>query len=257
MDEPAAASRPVTDALVGGVRLERAGPVGRIVLDRPRKRNALSTHLLALLGDRLDEVAADPDIRVVTVHGEGTVFCAGADTAEFSDSTAELIRGRWTRLGQNVFRSLAELPQTTIAVLAGGAFGGGLELAMHCDFRVASDGIRVGLPEATLGTAPGWSGLNRITEIAGISAARRLALTGQPVTAEQAAALGLLDVVSSDVHGAVDHLVADLLTTTPLAQSIIKRALISGTDPTSLVDSLAGAYLAAAGETSSTSRRTS
>lgn len=246
----------MTDDAGGGVRLERTGPVARIVLDRPRKRNALSTRMIRQLGERLDEVAADADVRVVTLYGEGPVFCAGADTGEFAGTTAELIRGRWTRLGQQVFRALAELPQTTIAVVTGGAFGGGLELAMHCDFRVVADDVRLGLPEATLGTTPGWSGLSRITEIAGVTTARRLALTGQPVTAAQAERLGLVDIVDADVQSAVDSLVADLLKTTPFAQSIIKRALISGTDSTTLIDSLAGAYLASAGETS-TSRRTS
>ncbi|CAN5517920.1 enoyl-CoA hydratase/isomerase family protein [soil metagenome] len=238
------------------VRLERSGPVGRIVLDRPHKRNALSTQLLTELGARLDEVSADPQLRVVTVHGAGPVFCAGADTGEFAGITAELVRGRWTRLGQQVFRSLAELPQTTVAVLAGSAFGGGLELAMHCDFRVAAGDAVMGLPEATLGTTPGWAGLTRITEIAGVAAARRLALTGRPVSAEEAFRLGIVDVVDNDVQGAVDSLVQSLLSTTPGAQSILKRVLASAApaDAANLIDSLAGAYLTASGETSSRRR---
>lgn len=246
----------MTDDGSGGVRLETSGPVGRIVLDRPGKRNALSTHLLTELGARLAEVAADPQLRVVTVHGAGPVFCAGADTVEFAGIDAELVRGRWTRLGQQVFRALAELPQTTVAVLAGSAFGGGLELAMHCDFRVAGDDVVVGLPEATLGTTPGWAGLTRITEIAGVAAARRLALTGQPVTAEEAFRLGIVDVVDTDTHDAVDSLVRSLLSTTPGAQSILKRVLASAApaDAANLIDSLAGAYLAASGETNSRRR---
>jgi enoyl-CoA hydratase/carnithine racemase len=240
----------VTD---GAVRLEVSGVVARIVLDRPHKRNALSTRLLTELRNRLDDVAAEPDVRVVTLNGAGPVFCAGADTVEFADLTAELVRGRWTRLGQQVFRSLAELPQTTIAVLAGSAFGGGLELAMHCDFRVAADTTVLALPEATLGTTPGWSGLGKITEIAGLAAARRLALTGREMTAAEAARLGIVDVVDGDVHAAVDSLVDSLLNTTPGAQSILKRALASTApaDAVTLIDSLAGAYLAASGETSS------
>ena len=78
----------------GLVRLEVAGPVARIVLDRPRKRNALSTQLLTELAARLDDVGAQSDVRVVTLHGTGPVFCAGADTVEFRDTTAELVRGR-------------------------------------------------------------------------------------------------------------------------------------------------------------------
>ncbi|BBY86602.1 enoyl-CoA hydratase/isomerase family protein [Mycolicibacterium tokaiense] len=232
----------------GAVRLEISGPVARIVLDRPRKRNALSAHLVAELGDRLEDIAGS-DARVVLLTAEGSVFCAGADTVEFSAASAEAVRGRWTRLGQRVFRSLAELPQTTVAVLAGGAYGGGLELAMHCDFRVASDTAVLALPEATLGTTPGWSGLSRIREIAGVAAARRLALVGQPVSAAEGHRLGIVDIVTADVQSAADDLVQDLLNTAPGAQSILKRVLAC--DASALIDSLAGGYLVASGETNS------
>ncbi|AQA02463.1 3-hydroxybutyryl-CoA dehydratase [Mycobacterium sp. MS1601] len=248
MDEPAA-EPVVTD---GVVRLEFSGLVARVELDRPRKRNALSTHLITELRGRLDEVAVS-EARVVLLAGAGPVFCAGADTTEFSGVTAELVLRRWTRLGQQVFRALSELPQTTIAVLAGGAYGGGLELAMHCDFRVAADDAKLGLPEATLGTTPGWAGLARISEIAGTSAARRLALTGQPIEAAEAFRLGIVDIVDADAERAADALVQSLLLTTPGAQSILKRVLAASgpADSTNLIDSLAGAYLMATGQTRS------
>lgn len=234
------------------IRLEIAGAVARIVLDRPQKRNALSSQLLTELRTRLEDVAAS-DVRVVQLIGEGPVFCAGADTVEFADTPPELVRRRWTRLGQQVFRAVAELPQTTVAVLAGSAFGGGLELAMHCDLRVAADNVVLGLPEATLGTTPGWSGLGKISEIAGLAAARKLALTGRPIGAAEALRLGIVDVVAADVHSAADSLVRDVLDTAPGAQSILKRALASSApaDAASLIDSLAGGYLAASGETHS------
>lgn len=225
------------------VLLQHTGVVGRIVLNRPEKRNALSTRMLAELGALVEEVADDAAIRVVTVHGAGPVFCAGADTVEFGGCTPEDIRGRWTRLGQQVFGALAELPQPTVAVLTGGAYGGGLELAMHCDFRIAATRAVVALPEATLGTAPGWNGLARIAELAGLGAARRLALTGRALAAPEALRLGLLDEVSDDVSATLDALVADLLAAHPVAVSILKRALITA-PAGGAVDSLAGAYLA-------------
>jgi len=236
----------------GNIRLEVVGAVARIVLDRPQKRNALSSHLLTQLRARLEDVAAS-DVRVVQLIGEGPVFCAGADTVEFADTPAEWVRCRWTRLGQQVFRAVAELPQTTVAVLAGSAFGGGLELAMHCDFRVAAETVVLGLPEATLGTTPGWSGLGKISEIAGLAAARKLALTGRPIGAVEALRLGIVDIVAADVHSAADSLVRDVLDTAPGAQSILKRALASAApaDAASLIDSLAGGYLTASGETHS------
>lgn len=237
----------------GTVRLELQGPLARVVLDRPRKRNALSTHMLTELDARLTTVAEHSEVRVVIVEGAGTVFCAGADTAEFGGLSSELIRGRWTRLGQRVFGSLAGLPQTTIAAMDGSAFGGGLELALHCDFRVASAGIGIGLPEATLGTTPGWSGLSRVLGVAGPSAARILAMTGRTLSAEDALRLGIVDFLAPE-HGVEAHvrqLVDDVLQTTPVAQCILKQALAQPGPGglSSLVDSLAGAYLAETGET--------
>jgi enoyl-CoA hydratase len=245
----------------GSVRLELEGPLARIVLDRPRKRNALSTHMLTELDARLTAVADDSEVRVVVIEGAGTVFCAGADTAEFGGLSSEVIRGRWTRLGQRVFGALAGLPQTTIAVMSGSAFGGGLELVLHCDFRVAAHGIGVGLPEATLGTTPGWSGLSRVLGIAGPAAARILALTGRTLSAEEAQRLGIVDFIAphNGIEGCVRQLVDDVLRTTPLAQAILKQALAQPGPGglSSLVDSLAGAYLAEAGETIPTTLRRS
>ena len=243
---------------VGQVRLELEGPTARIVLDRPRKRNALSTHMLTELDHRLATVADATDVRVVIIEGAGPVFCAGADTAEFSGLSSEAIRGRWTRLGQRVFGALAALPQTTIAALAGSAFGGGLELALHCDFRVAAHGIGLGLPEATLGTTPGWSGLHRVLGIAGPAAARILALTGRTLSAEDALRLGIIDFVApgDTTPACVQQLVDDLMRTTPIAQSILKQALAqqSSSATAGLIDSLAGAYLAESGETVPTTK---
>ncbi|MCV7229042.1 enoyl-CoA hydratase/isomerase family protein [Mycolicibacterium komossense] len=241
----------MTDDTSGRVRLETDGPLARIVLDRPHKRNALNTHMLTELDDRLATVADSAEVRVVVVQAEGSVFCAGADTAEFAGLASETIRGRWTRLGQRVFGALADLPQTTVAALHGSAFGGGLELALHCDFRVAAPQIGLGLPEATLGTTPGWSGVSRVLGIAGPAAARMLALTGRTFSAQDALRLGIVDVIALTAESGVQQLVDDLLHTTPIAQSILKQALAHHSAPAvaGLLDSLAGAYLAEAGET--------
>lgn len=258
MDQPAAQSAVVIASPAGSVTVRRSGAVGRLTLERPSKRNALNTHMLTELGERLVELADDTDIRVVTLCGAGPVFCAGADTVEFTSTPPEVIFGRWTRLGQQVFAALAALPQTSVAILNGSAYGGGLELAMHCDFRVAGADITLGLPEATLGTTPGWSGVRRIAEIAGVRAARLLAMTGKPVAVAEALRLGLVDIVAADAEAAAAQLVADLLGTTPAAQRILKHAL-SSTSPgaaSTLIDSLAGAYLAERKETTIV-RRTS
>lgn len=245
----------------GRVRLELDGPLARIVLDRPKKRNALSTQMLTELDERLATVADTSGVRVVIVEGAGTVFCAGADTAEFGGLSSEAIRGRWTRLGQRVFGTLAGLPQTTIAAMTGSAFGGGLELALHCDFRVAAHGIGMGLPEATLGTTPGWSGISRVLTVAGPAAARVLAMTGRTLSADDAHRLGIVDFIApaEDIEACISQLVDDLLHTTPIAQAILKQALAQSSPGgfSALVDSLAGAYLAEVGETIPTTIRRS
>ncbi|WP_329955292.1 enoyl-CoA hydratase/isomerase family protein [Rhodococcoides fascians] len=247
MDEPAA-NHPMTEP--GAVHLVVHGAVAEVRLDRPHKRNALSSHLITELGCRIREVAARSDVRVVLLRAAGDrVFSAGADTVEFASTASEDIRGTWTRSGQRVFAALSELPQTTIAVLGGSAFGGGLELALHCDFRIAASHIVVGLPEVTLGTTPGWSGLQRVVALAGTPAARMLALTGRGVDAQRAYEWGLIDIVTDTIEPAVEQLVDDVLSTGPIAQSIVKRLLSEPSNPGALIDSLAGAYTASAGET--------
>lgn len=238
----------------GAVRLAIDGPVATLLLDRPAKRNALSSNMIEELRSRLGELSNNDQVRVVLVRASGDrAFCAGADTEEFRHTSPEDIRGIWTRTGQQVFTALAELPQTTIAVLSGSAFGGGLELALHCDFRVAASGIEIGLPEATLGTTPGWSGLTRVVALAGIPAARMLAMTGRAASARRAHEWGLVDLVTEDLESTVQQMVSSILGTGVVAQSIVKR-LLSHSEPNSsstaqLVDSLAGAYTAACGET--------
>lgn len=248
MDEPAADTA-VTEP--GSVRLIVNGPIAEITLDRPHKRNALSSHLISELGGRIEELVDRCDVRVVLLRAAGDrVFSAGADTTEFASAGPEEIRGPWTRSGQRVFAALSELPQTTIAVLGGSAFGGGFELALHCDFRIAAHDIVVGLPEVTLGTTPGWSGLQRVVALAGSPAARMLALTGRGVDAQRAYEWGLVDVVTDSIEPAVEQLVDDVLRTGPIAQSIVKRLLAADpSSPGALIDSLAGAYTASVGET--------
>lgn len=235
----------------GDVVLRKNGSVADVILDRSHKRNALTPYMLAKLGDQLRVIAVDEALRVVRIRGAGDVsFCAGADLNAFRGlNPSEIWRG-WTTLGQGVFAALTQLPQTTIAVLSGDALGGGLELAAHCDLRVASDTVRVGLPEATLGTLPGWAGLSKMSELIGTSRTRLLAMTGRLITAIQAAEWGLVDVVAPpDAFGqAQDGLVEQLLRTGPSAQRILKARFANGTDLSMLVDSLGGAVAAWEGE---------
>lgn len=172
--------------------------VAVVTLNRP-KVNALSSGLIADLGAVLDELEADAPGAVV-VTGGPTVFAAGADITEFTggaEAARTMVQGFHRQ-----FDRLAALPRVTIAAIAGFALGGGLELALACDFRVASDRARLGFPEILLGIFPGAGGTQRAPRLIGAARAKDLILSGRQVGAEEAVALGLVDEVAShdDLH---------------------------------------------------------
>jgi enoyl-CoA hydratase len=184
------------------LRLGRDGAVATVTLARAAKLNALTSAMLARLVTVADELERDDDCRVVILTAEGgKAFCAGADIAEWSALTPLEFGRRWVGEGHRVFDRWARLRQPVIAVLNGIAFGGGLELAATADLRVAEAHVRVGLPESRVGIVPGWSGTQRLVRRAGPSAVKRLVLTGEPVDANEALRLGLVDEVCATGEG--------------------------------------------------------
>src|SRR5438270_7919231 len=143
------------------LRVEREGAVTTLVLDRPDKLNALGSGLTTALRQSVATLAADRDTRAVVVAGEGRAFCAGADIAEFGAlPDAKAFRAFIADLEQTL-AALEALPQPTIAAVHGAAYGGGFELALACDLRVADEGARFALPEIKLGLLPGAVGTQR------------------------------------------------------------------------------------------------
>ena len=141
-------------------------------------------------------IDADPDCRVLLLTAEGDkAFCAGADIHAWGDLGPLGMWRQWIRRGHQVFDRLAGLRQPSIAVLQGIAFGGGLELALACDVRVAAETARFALPETTLGTIPGWDGNQRLTGLIGIGRAKQMVFTGAPITASTAVQWGLVNEV--------------------------------------------------------------
>jgi enoyl-CoA hydratase len=192
------------------VRLERDGALASLVLDRPAKRNALTSGMLAEIGRLADLLADDPSVRSVLLRGEGPMFCAGADLAEFAGVDPDRALERWTPAGQRAFARLAALPQPTVAALTGGALGGGLELALAASFRVAApDGV-LGMPEVGIGTLPGWSGISRLPALVGTQRARRMVVLGERVTGPTALDWGLVDRVDPDPVGAARAIAREL-----------------------------------------------
>ncbi len=198
-----------------------------IVLNRQASRNALSRDLVARLEETLEETAGRRDVRVVVVRGAGNeAFCAGADLKERRDMDDDAVRAFLATL-KRAFTALEGLPQPTVAAINGHALGGGLELALCCDVRVAVEHARLGLPEVRLGIIPGAGGTQRLPRVVGPARAKELILTGRQVSALESLPSGLVTrVVPSDsLLDAVNDICRELLLAAPLAQAQAKRAL--------------------------------
>lgn len=210
---------------------EQQGHIGYIRLNRPEQLNALNYGMLVALGDVVEMIEQSPrDIRVVIVSGEGRAFCAGADLKERTLLTEQQLRRNLKKI-KEVFGALERLPQPTIAAVNGYAFGGGLELALSCDFRYAIHQAKIGLTEVSLGIIPGAGGTQRLPRLIGPSKAKELILTARKISAEQAYELGILNGVAEDLaqlKAISESLAAEILANAPLAVYQAKYAIDKG-----------------------------
>lgn len=176
------------------VTLEQNGPVGIVTINRPEALNALNGQVFSDLNGVLDEIERSETLSVLIFTGAGRAFVAGADIAEMLPMTP--VEGkRWGDLGNAAFLRIENLPQPTIAAVNGFAFGGGNELAMSCDIRLASSKAKFGQPEVGLGITPGFGGTQRLTRLVGSGRAMELILTGKTIDAAKAQAIGLVNEV--------------------------------------------------------------
>ncbi len=185
---------------------------------RPDRMNAISRELQADLDRSLATLAADRAVRTVIIIGSGRAFSAGADLKERAEMSAAQV-DRFLADNLRIFAALEDLPQPTIAAINGFALGGGLELALCCDLRLAATDAQMGLPETSLGIIPGAGGTVRLSRAIGLARARELVFTAARISAERALELGLVQ----SVHPAEELLPAAL----KLAQSIAKNAPIA------------------------------
>ena len=179
----------------------------------------------------LDEAPAG-EVRVVVVTGSGErAFSAGSDVGEFEDQRGAAGRDRHA-LEEGVARRLAELPMPTIAAIEGNALGGGLELALCCDLRIAASRARLGLPEVRLAVTPGAGGTQRLPRVVGPARAKELILTGRVIGAEEAARIGLVHEVVADgqARSRADEVAAEIAARGPLAVREAKRLIDGGWD---------------------------
>jgi enoyl-CoA hydratase/carnithine racemase len=214
------------------VLLEIREGVAHVTLNRPGAANALSLELVGALGHMFSRVRADETVRAVIVTGAGEkAFCAGADLKERRTMTLEETRS-FLRLLNSVVDAIAAFPRPVIAAINGAAFGGGLELALACDVRLAADTAEMGLVETRLGIIPGAGGTQRLTRIVGLAVAKELILTGRRVSAARAQALGLVSEVvpAAGLAAAAAKLAAELAGAGPLAVTQAKKAIDGGFD---------------------------
>jgi len=209
------------------VLYEVKGKAAWITLNRPKALNALSPEVFQKLNEALDKAEADPNVMVVVITGAGEkVFSAGADVSEFKTSDAGKVR-EFIRLGQQTMLRIAFFPKVTLALVNGVAVGGGCELALACDLRIASENARFGQPEPRLGLIPGWGGTQNLQRIVGQAKARELLLTGRIIDAGEAEKIGLANKVASreELEKAALDLIGEIEALGPLAVKAIKEVL--------------------------------
>lgn len=198
--------------------------IGSLVLNRPEVRNAINREVCDAISRTLDDWSARDDLRAVVVSGAGgKAFAAGADIAELNQRTHVQAFLAWT---QRMFQQLEDFPRPTVAAIDGYALGGGLELALACDLRVASRSARIGMPEATLGIFPSAGGTWRLPRLVGLGRAKELIFTGRIVEADEAASWGLFEaVVESDAKHEAMRIARQIADNAPLAVQVAKVAL--------------------------------
>lgn len=220
-----------------------------LTINRPERLNALTAEMLDTLQLRCREIERTPDVHVVILRGEGRAFCAGGDINAWASHAPEQFARHWIRDGHLALDCLARLRQPVIAVLDGDVFGGGLELAACADYRIAEAHIRIGQPEPALGIIPGWSGTQRAVRRFGAQPVRRMALFGDVFSAQDAAAMGLVDKVAETGAGldTARTLARTLRHRGPVATELAKMLInaAEGEERERVLEALAGQIAAA------------
>ena len=208
------------------VQTDIEGSHATITFSTDEGLNVLSTDVLHSFGAAIARVRKEPGVRTTVVQAKGKVFIAGADIKEMAAFKLDDAH-EYGSLGQSVMSDLASLPSITVAAVQGAAMGGGLEVALACDFRIAVKSAKLGLPEVTLGLIPGWGGVVRLTQLIGPAKAKRIFLSAAAVSGEDALHLGLVDEVANspeDVGSRVVAFCKSFHKAAPASVALAKRA---------------------------------
>lgn len=215
--------------MAGRVLVERDGPAGIITVNRPEALNALNAETLRELKEAIAELSRDDAVRGIILTGAGEkAFVAGADISEMQGMTP-LEAARFSELGQSVCRALELSPKPVIAAINGYALGGGCEIALACDVRLASSNAKIGQPEVGLGIPPGFGGTQRLARLLGRAVASELIFTGKSLDAERALAIGLVNGVFplENLLDEAKSCVGEIAKNAPVAVALSKEAIMA------------------------------
>lgn len=221
------------------VQYEKSGQIAIVRINRPEALNSLNEQVLTELDAALDHIASDTEIRAIIVTGEGKAFVAGADIAAMQPLTEQEAYA-FGRLGQNVFRKIETMDIPVIAAVNGFALGGGCELAMACDIRIAGERAKFGQPEVGLGITPGYSGTQRLPRLVGKGKAMELILTGNIIGAGEAGSIGLVERVVPQ-EALMDEAMAiaqKIASNAPVAVRYSKKAIQQGLETSGMDEAI-------------------
>ncbi len=214
------------------VLFEKEDSIGLLTINRPQVLNALNRETMTEISQVVGKIATDPEVAVLIITGAGEKsFVAGADISEMR--TLSALEGRaWSKFSQATFNAIENLPQPVIAAVNGYALGGGCELAMSCDIRIASDKAKFGQPEVLLGVVAAFAGTQRLPRLVGKGRAKELLFTGDQIDAAEACRIGLVNKVvpAGELLTAATALAAKIISRGPVAVQLCKAAVNEGLD---------------------------
>lgn len=213
------------------VAFEQRGPIGVLTMNRPEALNALNEQVLRDLDAALDAVEANDEVLVVILTGAGRSFVAGADIGQMKDLTPVQAK-KFGSYGNQVFLKLENFPKPVIAAVNGFALGGGCELSMACDIRLASEKAKFGQPEVGLGITPGFGGTQRLARLVGPGMAKQMVYTARNIKADEALRIGLVNAVYplAELYTAAEKLASQIAANAPIAVRAAKKAINEGLD---------------------------